>query len=434
MQDKLKKLNELVTELKSTNSVNTKKEILSKYPECKRFLFYTYNPLIQFGVTSKNLKKLKDINVKPEEYDDLFELLDDLAEDKLTGHKAVATVNNFINKYSEYESILYGIIDRNLKIRVKTNLINKVFPGLIPEFEISLAREFKDFKHKVDFSKDAWLVSRKLDGVRCIAIKDDDKVDFFSRSGKPFYTLDKIAEDIRKLPIESCVLDGEVCIINENDEEDFKAIVSEIRKKDHIIEYPKFKIFDFLSIEEFTARKSKVILSERIKTINELLEKNNTPTLSVLDQTKVESKDYIENFLEKSVDLGWEGLIIRKDTYYEGKRTNNMLKLKQFFEDDFIVKEVETGLMRHILEDEDGNTYEQEDIMMTRAAIEYKGYKVGVGSGWSINQRINFYKDPSLIIGKTITVQHFGETYNEEGGLSLRFPTIKYVYEEGRDI
>ena len=37
------------------------------------------------------------------------------------------------------------------------------------------------------------------------------------------------------------------------------------------------------------------------------------------------------------------------------------------------------------------------------------------------------------IVGKTITVQYFEETKNQEGGISLRFPTVKHIYETKRD-
>ena len=38
------------------------------------------------------------------------------------------------------------------------------------------------------------------------------------------------------------------------------------------------------------------------------------------------------------------------------------------------------------------------------------------------------------IVGKTITVQYFEETKNQEGGISLRFPTVKIVHGEKRDM
>ena len=38
------------------------------------------------------------------------------------------------------------------------------------------------------------------------------------------------------------------------------------------------------------------------------------------------------------------------------------------------------------------------------------------------------------IVGKLITVQYFEETNNDKGGISLRFPTVKQIYENERDM
>ena len=71
---------------------------------------------------------------------------------------------------------------------------------------------------------------------------------------------------------------------------------------------------------------------------------------------------------------------------------------------------------------------------LSQVTIKHKDNIVGVGSGFSLDQRKEFGKDHSKIIGKTITVQYFEETENQEGGISLRFPTVKHVYENGRTV
>ena len=38
------------------------------------------------------------------------------------------------------------------------------------------------------------------------------------------------------------------------------------------------------------------------------------------------------------------------------------------------------------------------------------------------------------IVGKLITVQYFEETKNDKGTISLRFPTVKHVYDSERDM
>ena len=69
--------------------------------------------------------------------------------------------------------------------------------------------------------------------------------------------------------------------------------------------------------------------------------------------------------------------------------------------------------------------------MLSQVWIEHKGHKVKVGSGFTQEQRLQ-YVDGS-IVGKTITVQYFEETKNDKGGISLRFPTVKHIYENERD-
>ena len=93
-----KLLQQLVDELNSTNSMNDKKDILSK-PEyndqfIKDVFVATYNPFVQYYVTPANLKK--NSNLSTINNFDLFELLDELSSRKITGHDAIGTVNVFI--------------------------------------------------------------------------------------------------------------------------------------------------------------------------------------------------------------------------------------------------------------------------------------------------------------------------------------------------
>ena len=71
--------------------------------------------------------------------------------------------------------------------------------------------------------------------------------------------------------------------------------------------------------------------------------------------------------------------------------------------------------------------------MLSRIIIEHKGNEVGVGSGFSMEQRREYHQDPSQIVGKTVTIQYFEESQNKEGEYSLRFPVLKHVYNDGRD-
>ena len=78
------------------------------------------------------------------------------------------------------------------------------------------------------------------------------------------------------------------------------------------------------------------------------------------------------------------------------------------------------------------NGRETEDTVLSCVTIQHKGYNVRVGSGFTIDQRKEFYANPKKILGKIITVQYFEETKNQDGGISLRFPTFKILHGDAR--
>jgi DNA ligase-1 len=306
-------------------------------------------------------------------------------------------------------------------------MINKVKPGLIPTFDVALAQAYDEkTKKKVDWN-DGWYASRKLDGVRCLGVIDDKgKVKFYSRQGKEFLTLDNLKPSIEKLGLTNMVFDGEVCVVDENGNEDFQGIIKEIKRKDHTIEKPFYYIFDLLTSKDFVDKESITTISERLETARSYVMDDDY--IGVLKQILADDM-VMETMMEKSKREGWEGLMLRKDTTYKGKRSNDVLKVKKFFDDEYIVVDLENDTHRVIV---DGA--EVEEVMLKNVIIEHKGNRVQVGSGFNHEQRRYYFQNPNQILGKQITVQYFEETTNMNGTHSLRFPVIKAVYETPRDI
>ena len=107
-----------------------------------------------FNIKPKVLEKRKDLCNPDTKFDSLFDLLDSLNQRLVTGHKAIKETNGFIQNNPELKDLLYLILDRNLKVRVSTKLINKAIPGLIPTFNVALANKFDDkTKKKIDLEK-----------------------------------------------------------------------------------------------------------------------------------------------------------------------------------------------------------------------------------------------------------------------------------------
>ena len=427
----LNRLKQFVEQSNASNSNTDKLNVLEQFKndhEVIRMLRYVYSPYKQYYVTSKNLKKRSDL-VNSHSDNDIFYLLNRLDNREITGHAAIAEVNGFISNNQEHTELIYNIIDRNLKTRSTASMINKVVPGCIPTFDVALAASYDEkTKKKVNFKKDDWYVSRKLDGVRCLAIFNEwGEVSLYSRAGKPFTTLNKVKEELQSLELKNMVMDGEVCIVDENGDEDFQSIIKEIKRKDHTIKNPLFQAFDLLTAKDFGTKTSEEDLIFRIRTLEMVLGDTNLKCLKYLPQYLVTGEEMLQEWLTTSKDNNWEGLMLRKNVKYKGKRSQDILKVKKMHDEEYVVVDVENAINRVIV---DGK--EVEEMMLKNVIIEHKGNRVQVGSGFSIDERRNFFENPNRILNKTITVQYFEETTNQNGTHSLRFPVIKAVYEKGR--
>ena len=149
--------------------------------------------------------------------------------------------------------------------------------------------------------------------------------------------------------------------------------------------------------------------------------------LRYLDQFQIIDDNHFEYWSKMSAEKNWEGFMLRKNVRYEGKRSKNLLKVKKFHDAEYKVIDYDND-NHEVVRDGKSETMK----MLAQVWIEHKGHRVKVGSGWTQDQRLQ-YMD-GFIVGKTITVQYFEETHNQEGGISLRFPTVKIVHGEKRDM
>jgi DNA ligase-1 len=427
----------MVRDLRATSSTKDKEGIILDYcghnsaaaSFTKNILLYTYHPLWQYNVTSDNLKKKNHLVARKNEYKNFFDLLDALKSRKITGHDAISAVNSFIEHYSEYEELIHCIIDKDLKTRAGDKIINKAIPDHIPEFSVALADKYEP---KLVNWKDGWYVSRKIDGARCIGIVDSNgDTTFYSRTGKEFDTLGIVRDGIKALNITNVVFDGELCLVDDDGNEDFQGVMKQLKKKDHTIPNPSFKIFDMISHDEFYSKQGQKNkpYSIRYNNLREVMRNNTCACLSVLGQELIKDDDHFAEWTRRGNDYSWEGLMLRADEPYKGKRSKDLLKVKKFFDDEYEVIDTEMGPFRYVL-----NGREHEETMLSCVMIKHKDNIVRVGSGFTIEQRQEFYQNPKKILGKIITVQYFEETKNQDGGISLRFPTFKFLHGSTRTV
>ena len=106
--------------------------------------------------------------------------------------------------------------------------------------------------------------------TRCIIIKDGDRVEMRGRSWINDYNakFPEIVEEIRKLPVESCVLDSELTFFKKGTDQDvfITALAGPETKKGYTA---KAMVFDVLYVEDYDLRD--LPLEDRLDILKELI-------------------------------------------------------------------------------------------------------------------------------------------------------------------
>ena len=436
---------EVLTTLKSTASTLDKKNIIkeNKSDLLTQIFQDTYDESRKY-----NVKKYEVIESGFEplsidnEYHIFHELLNALTERRYTGNEAVELVGRVMGQFNPEERwILDGILQRNLKVGVSLDNFNDAMElKTIKKYEVALADKFFDLKPK---DQDAvvtggeYMASQKLDGCRCTIHynPDNQEVKFISRQGKEFTTLSNLIPSVRELlryASQKMVLDGEVCILNEDGSESFHGLMSEVTRKNHTIEHPVYKWFDMLTLDEFEGRTESKPFVDRYNEMVETYYQLNQDTynqIQLLPQMHISSWDEFDQWRKEVDEKGWEGFMLRKNVPYKSGRSKDLLKVKKMQDAEYVVEDVVTGKVTY----NEGGAKEYDAA--SSLVITHKGNKVYVGSGLSKEQRLRWFDHPEEIIGKTVTVQYFEETKDKKtGAFSLRFPILKFVYENGREV
>jgi DNA ligase-1 len=417
----LKQINEFVDEVNKENSKNYKVEVIKKWikdPNIKTFLRYMMDPKITLGITESCLDI--DVGDKDEE-DNILSLLIKLGSRNVTGHAAAALCKGYLKANAGFETTFRKILNKDLKIGINSKLMHKIDPNAFPLFEVALATDIKKVKEGVSFlASKEHLLMRKLDGVRCIAMVSSNDVRFFSRKGQYFSSLSKLEKALLEaLPKNSSlVLDGEICVMADG-KEDFKAASGQVRKLDEQMENPHYVIFDCLSYTEFIEGTSSRKFSDRLNYINRILQPNDF--CSVIKTTKYTKED-LDKLWEEASTKGWEGLIARADTVYKSGRSKDLLKLKFFDDDEFEITGVDAKVQGVLVGDKIVPTE-----MVGALKFNYKGNEVKCGTGFSLQEAMDWWKHPEKIIGKLCTIQYQGESQDKDGKYSLRIPSFKGI-------
>ena len=369
-------------------------------------LKYALDPFIPFNIVKIPQVKNRQESLHEEKAWNLFfETADDCASRKITGNDAIEAMHHVFSISSEAdEKWMRKILKKHLAIGASVKTINKVFPNLVPTFEISLAQKFEEKRLK---GKKIVYVEPKLDGIRCFAIVESNKATLYARSGKLITNFDKtIGKDLSSLP-DGCY-DGEIMGM------DFIALMRQAYRKDNVETKGTYlALFDFLSLTEWkskiTTKNSRSRYEYLYKTLRQQCLVEDLEYLRIVERRIVETNyDKIMKTHNEFVDKGYEGAMIKDpEAFYEFGRSFGMMKLKAFHDVDLSIESLVEGTGKH-------------SGKLGSVVVDYNGVKVHVGSGFSDELREAIWACPDDFIERLIEVRY--QEVTPDG--SLRFPTF----------
>lgn len=420
-----------IERLRDTNSSKEKLNILEEYKDndtLKTILELTYNKHKKYGLSKKVLDKIEPS--EESKYESLESLAEVLCNSNINDELRQDTKKFLVDTDYKIRDIYEGILFKDLKCGITEKSINKVWKGLIStgedaqEISPMLASKF-DFKPmKGDF-----VITEKLDGIRCWAIVDANEVKLYSRQGKRIEGCIEIEEDIRaiynKVGIEKFILDGELLAQNCHYANVYKETVKRVRNKKEIKTGLEYMVFDIIDYREFESKQSTTIYEHRRTLLNSLkhdliMERivltSRRFTICILDELyRGNDINIVIGLLDKIRASGAEGLMLNKlDAPYEFKRSKAILKIKVMQTADLRIIGFEEGT---------GKNKDRLGALL----VDFKGNTVGVGSGFSDFDRDYIWNNKDLFLNKIAEIQYFEITQNKDGEESLRFPVWKHL-------
>ena len=264
-----------------------------------------------------------------------------------------------------------------------------------------------------------------MTGIRAVAKVRDGNVEIFSRQGKPIEGLKDIEEELKEL--EDGFYDGELLLNKENipSKDLYRETVQVVNSKSEYKNNVVFNIFDSIPLNDFVIEHSKYNCLDRKRFVYEELRRvdsNWLKPVEILYYGKYD-KRIVQQELDKQIALEHEGVMVNlANAPYEGKRTKNILKVKAMQDCDLKIIGFEEGTGKN-------------KGTLGAIIVDYKGFEVKVGSGFTNQDRDYFWANQKELLGRVITVQYFEETTNKkDNSLSLRFPVYLELRELGKEV
>lgn len=255
-----------------------------------------------------------------------------------------------------------------------------------------LANHLNDRKGKEVYPAD---MQRKYDGVRCLAFWEGDRIKLLSRGNKEYTNVKHINEAVSKLLPQGMMFDGEIYLHGLSLQEINRRVKKYRGQETDELQY---HIYDYIKFEDLNRR-----WFERYGLLCKIFFENKPELpLVMVDTYRVRSREEVDALEKQFVEEGYEGGIFRPldAPYVYGKKTNNILKVKSFQDDEF-----------EIVGFEEGKGKNEGCVTWTCKTKEGKTFNVVPKGTYAMKQE--WFEKGESYIGKMLTVKFFN--YTEDG-------------------
>ncbi len=176
-----------------------------------------------------------------------------------------------------------------------------------------------------------WIYELKFDGIRAVAIKNRNKVSLMSRNQNELRArFVEIVDAVKKLPVQECVIDGEIVALDEKGRSSFQLLQA------HEMEGGKapicFYVFDLLQLESRSL--IKLPLTQRKEILAQVCGNAGDPI-----RFSGEIGSDASKLLAEVKRRRLEGIVgkRRESVYESGRRSGQWIKLKCVNEQEFVI-------------------------------------------------------------------------------------------------
>jgi DNA ligase 1 len=171
----------------------------------------------------------------------------------------------------------------------------------------------------------------KLDGHRCLITRDGGDIIAYTRQGKLIPSIKHIVSALDNILPESVTLDGELY----HHGTPLQTIGSWIKREQKETEKLTYVVYDLIANDVFVNRLAELMMIFGPH-IHENIPINLLPTKAYTDEQNM------KELFQLARNNHYEGLILRtNDRGYEaGIRSQSLIKIKQFFDDEFVVVDI----------------------------------------------------------------------------------------------